>query len=328
MAELKNEFAWSFTRQRIFDHCKRLYYYRYYGHWNGWLPNAADEARVCYRLSKMQNLPMLAGSLVHKVIRDLLKRLKSGRVIPLERLLERGARELGLALFQSEQKRWLGDPKRNVNLYEHYYGRQIADETLTDIRARIRDSLTNFYSSSAFAMIRSSDPSGWRSVEDPLNFQLQGFKVALIMDFAADLGTGLEIFDWKTGGADESYDRQLVCYAVSAQQQWGYSLDQIRCHLFYLDENHLREPFQVTEVQRMQTIAEIVRTCELMHRYLLDPANNVAAKEDFPMTDDPDNCGSCFFQQLCYDSPGPMPSRPMHTGDRMVSLTHPTEGQL
>ncbi|MGC1135804.1 MAG: hypothetical protein WA941_23470 [Nitrososphaeraceae archaeon] len=71
MADFKNKFQWSISRQRNFDKCKRLYYYNHYGMWGGWDTYAPEETKLCYRLSKMTNLQMLAGSVVHALIHDL-----------------------------------------------------------------------------------------------------------------------------------------------------------------------------------------------------------------------------------------------------------------
>jgi hypothetical protein len=37
MAEFKNEFSWSKTRDEVFKTCPHQYWFAYYGYWNGWL---------------------------------------------------------------------------------------------------------------------------------------------------------------------------------------------------------------------------------------------------------------------------------------------------
>jgi hypothetical protein len=37
MAEFKNEFSWSKTRDEVFKACPHQYWFAYHGYWNGWL---------------------------------------------------------------------------------------------------------------------------------------------------------------------------------------------------------------------------------------------------------------------------------------------------
>ena len=300
MAEFKNRFQWSISRRRNFDTCKRLYYYRHYGMWNGWKGNAPEEARKCYRFSKMQNLPLLAGTIVHQLIEQLLKGMQRGRLQSLEELQERGRVMLNQAWRQSKEKKWLRDPKRNANLFEHYYDREVAEVDTQEIRARVLDSLAHFYNSSTFARIRQTAPADWRSIEEFQSFDIEGCANGLSMDFAVHANGILEIYDWKTGREAESHIDQLVCYALYGEQEWGYSLDCIRLYLFYLGDNSASLPYTVSPAEKDETIARILHNCELMRSLLVDPVNNLARKEDFVMTDDRSRCEHCFFQELCF----------------------------
>ncbi|MDQ6779924.1 MAG: hypothetical protein M3Z37_02050 [Candidatus Eremiobacteraeota bacterium] len=50
MAELVNEFAFSWSRHRVFYQCPRKLYWQYYGSWNGWRDDAAHDCARAYRL--------------------------------------------------------------------------------------------------------------------------------------------------------------------------------------------------------------------------------------------------------------------------------------
>ncbi|MCP4544662.1 MAG: PD-(D/E)XK nuclease family protein [Chloroflexi bacterium] len=301
MATLKNRFRWSFTRQRCFDECKRLYYYRYYGMWNGWNHDASEEAKKCYTLSKMTNLPMLAGRIVHDVIEGLLKDTRHGRPIPaLNELQERAVGKLRLAWVQSRDKEWLGDPKRKTNLFEHHYGRDIAKADTDAVKERVLGSLANLYNSDTFARIRRIKALDWKSVEELLHLQIDGFEILLKIDFAADFQGVLEIYDWKTGREDESGIEQLACYALYAEQEWGYSVDTIALKLFYLAIEDVPRESEIRPEQMTRTRAMITDNCRMMQSLLADPENNVADKDIFPMTSDRDTCMRCFFQELCH----------------------------
>ena len=97
MAPFENTFQWSYSRQRTFEACKRQYYFQYYGRWNGWLEDAPAETRQTYLLSKMTNIPMLVGQLVHQGIAELLASLRGNRPLTLETLQGTAIKRIELA---------------------------------------------------------------------------------------------------------------------------------------------------------------------------------------------------------------------------------------
>lgn len=242
---------------------------------------------------------MLAGSVVHRIIEDTLKNERRGKQLSLEQIQKRALKELNLAWLQSRKKRWRNDPKRNANLFEHYYQREVTEETIEEIRACTLDSLANFSNSATFAQMRQVPPARWRALEDLLSFHLDGIPINLRMDLALEIDGTLAIYDWKTGGEDDASVEQLVSYAMYAEQEWGYSLENISLNLFYLSANNLWQ-FTISAEERAKAREKILHNCHEMRALLVDSDNNVARKEDFPMTDDRGTCDWCFYQELCY----------------------------
>src|SRR5579864_2458076 len=78
MAELTNDFAFSWTRHEIFYQCPRKLYWQYYGSWNGWNADASREAALAYRLKQLQNLTMLIGDTFHHELAEILRRRGEG----------------------------------------------------------------------------------------------------------------------------------------------------------------------------------------------------------------------------------------------------------
>jgi hypothetical protein len=123
MADFKNEFSWSPSRDRLFDRCLRAYYWRYYAHWNGWRSDAPEEARVAYRLGKQDSFPTWGGTIVHDVVEGAIKGLRDfHRPIDVERLHGEAKQRLRSGWVESRDGAWVRDPKRKVSLWEHYYG--------------------------------------------------------------------------------------------------------------------------------------------------------------------------------------------------------------
>jgi len=299
MAELKNRFQWALSRQRNFDKCKRLYYYSHYGTWNGWDMYAPEEAKLCYRISKMTNLDMLAGSVVHDMIHELLESVKKSKLMTLESLKGTARNRLISAWKQSKNKLWIKNPKWNTNLFEHYYNREIRKEDGLRIKERVLDSLANFYDSDIFARIRDIEPVSWKPIEQFQSFKIVDYTIGLKIDFAIDIDGNLEIYDWKTGKESDSNIEQLICYALYGEQKWGYKLENIKLKLFYLNDNRIEE-YKVSPEQKSEVIDNIIKNCQIMQSLLEDPDNNIAAKDNFPMIDNLNVCKWCFFQELCY----------------------------
>ena len=78
MAEFKNEFSWSKTRDEVFRTCPRQYWFAYYGYWNGWREDAPERDHQIYLLKNLKNRHAWAGEKVHECIERSLSNLRRG----------------------------------------------------------------------------------------------------------------------------------------------------------------------------------------------------------------------------------------------------------
>ena len=201
---MKNEVSWPFPRYRAFVTCRRQYYYQYYGKWPGWEMGAPEEVRLCYRLSKIQSLVMLAGSVVHAAIEAALKQVQAGHGLPtLAEMQKQAVGRLNDAWIESETKRWRSSPSQYTNLLEHYYGREVPREERRRIKQRVLESLAHWHGSEALARILACGAEDWKPIEKLQTFVVDGVPAVVKFDFAGDFDGRLEIWDWKTGGKDE-----------------------------------------------------------------------------------------------------------------------------
>ena len=53
MADFKNKFSWSKSRDSIFRDCKRKYFFNYYGSWGGWEISSPERIKKIYYLKKI-----------------------------------------------------------------------------------------------------------------------------------------------------------------------------------------------------------------------------------------------------------------------------------
>lgn len=297
MAELTNDFSWSFSRQQAFDSCRRRYYYRYYAFWGGWAEEAPLEARKAYLFSKMQTLPMLIGTAVHQTVEHLLKSHRRGHDLPRPVEFLRG--RLNQAWIDSKHERWRSEgPKRCPPLYEHYYQVDIDPAQLTRLRELAIACVENFVTSDLYRSIRDAGVDHWRAIEGLETLEVGPDRVFVSPDFAFDRGDETWILDWKTGEPRADQEEQLLCYALFARDRWSLPASQLRAFDVFLPSLVCKE-VKVDETRLAATRTHLDARIQEMKAVLRDPENNRAAVEDFPGTDQPFECRRCFFREIC-----------------------------
>ena len=72
MADITNEFAWSWSRHQMLYQCARKIYWQYYGSWGGWDAEAPKDAALSYRLKQIKSMAMLVGQLFHQRLQEII----------------------------------------------------------------------------------------------------------------------------------------------------------------------------------------------------------------------------------------------------------------
>ncbi|MGH9338583.1 MAG: PD-(D/E)XK nuclease family protein [Acidobacteriota bacterium] len=304
MPPLKNDFSWSLSRHKAFQACPRRYYLASYRSWGGWEARADKLTKLCYRLSKMQNLWTWSGAIVHSQIENCLRRIAAG-MDPGESadLIEPAAIEaLRVGWVQSKSGAWKSDPKGAVNLFEHYYDQPVEQRLTELIKQRVVNSLRYFRESSAFEFILACGPGRWKSLEQFQSFQLGKLKVGLRIDFAAATSEDQAIiWDWKTGKPAEDDTLQAAIYTLYAMTAWGYPLERVVTEFVYLTQGTLNSTLwneQVIEGIR----ARIHGSAMELYALLDDPEKNLARAQNFPMTENRAECARCNFYEACFST--------------------------
>lgn len=298
MAPFKNELSWSVTRDKLFRDCLRKYYWNYYGSWNGWRTTSPDSARLAYRLKNMTRLPMWAGSVVHDTIESTLRAVRSGMRPTLDEAQGEARRRLNEGWFSSVEKKWRRDPKRSINLFEHYYGEGITKEQRLDLRQHVFNCLERFFAGAAYAKLREIGHEHWVALEDFDQFELMGVKVWVVLDVAIKDGDEIVIFDWKTGEPRDADAEQVSVYALFAMSKWQTPPEKLQTRLVYLkhDEERVARPDATALIDLRERVTTSIAA---MRDLLVAPEDNEADIDDFPMIDDMAKCAQCEFKQLC-----------------------------
>ncbi|NIT13625.1 MAG: hypothetical protein GTN99_05105 [Candidatus Dadabacteria bacterium] len=306
--EFKNEFSWSFSRDSMFNECKRKYYYNYYGSWEGWKKDSADEVtRTLYVLKNLVNMKIWKGDAVHKEISRVLKSFETTDVIgSFESSVKRATKIMRDEFRFSKAKEYWNTDKslRKVNaLFEHEYDVDISDDEWIDNYNDVIRCLKNFHNSEIVDELKSVGCGGIITVDSitPTSFDYNGEIIYVNLDLAYKVDDEVKIIDWKTG-AGESNPLQFVVYVFHTNEILKTPLDRLSVIEYNLQENkqyvHRYNEREISEAKEY-----IDKSMSEMKGCLYDPAENLADINDFPRTEDEWKCANCNFKKICFELP-------------------------
>ncbi len=296
--ELVNEFSWSKSRHGKFEECRRLYWYHYYGAWGGWDEASAPDVRESYILKNLSSRQQWAGHVVHELIAFALAMTRSGGPPPVEDLVARARARMRDDFARSRRREYRARPKRVVGLVEHELGARVSDAEWKANWDVAEASLRRFYASPWLQRAQELPKAAWLPIDEIASFELEGYKVFAGPDFAYRDGEKLVLVDWKTGRPRAEDRGQVQGYALFAQARWGARPEDVVARLVYLASGE-EVDVGVALGDLEDFLALFRRSVRAMRAALADPAKNVARRDDFPLNEDPAQCGLCPFQRLC-----------------------------
>lgn len=299
MADLINDFTWSFSRDRTFKSCKRKYYLSYYHSWGGWDASAPADVRQAYILKKITTIPMLVGDIIHNAAEGVLEKLRRKQEPSREATEKAVIREFRRRWKEASNKFWENNPSRATNLFELYYDERPEDVKLIEYRDIMMDCVQGFFDSESYQFIKTLAPVEWLTVEELDSFIYADTKVWIKLDFAARRDEKIYIYDWKTGKEAKEDENQLAVYALYAMEKWQIPLDDLRLFDIYL-RKQLPVKMKVTKKIIANAEKEIESSIAAMKKLLTDKNNNVAEQEQFPMTENQRECKRCQFKGACH----------------------------
>jgi hypothetical protein len=302
----ERSFSWSASRHDTFATCRRRYYYSYYASLED------DEIR---RLKKLSALPLWAGSVVHDTIESFLRTNDTLPSPEEQEALIRSVVHSGMVTDWRESEAG----SLRFRLFEHEYGIPVEQEDKRLAVTTVMRSLRNFFRTETLGHALEAGRSRWLALEDLVSFRVCDVEVFLRMDLAyRDRDGRVVIVDWKTGRGEGRFNEiQVAGYALYATEQgWVGDPEEISTELSYLV---IPKAVRRSVTKRMVEHARrfIARSARDMRALLLDPTENLARLEDFPLVDRPQVCRRCNFRRLCFprdeEAKGPTPR-----GDRRI----------
>lgn len=300
MAEFKNEFSWSKTRDEVFKTCPRQYWFAYYGYWNGWFEDAPERTRQIYILKNLKNRYVWAGEKVHECIQRSLNNIRRGiKVLSVDEIVSITLDQMRVEFRSSRAKNYWKNPK-SCALFEHEYELVVSDDQWKEVTGNVEVCLKNFYASDIYDGLKSHAKDQWLEVEKFSSFHLDNIRIHLVIDCAIREGEDFYIYDWKTGKSlSEDLSIQLCCYALYAMEKGHIPPESVKVIEYNLafDKSNW---FSLTQGQVEDMKGYIEGSIKDMQSLLIDVENNIPAEEGrFSKVEDERLCFRCNFRRVC-----------------------------
>ena len=271
--------GWSFSKHRLWNLCKRAYYYRYIG-------TALKKSKDLdiSRLKKLKELNTrfaLQGLLIHEVLENQIGQHSRGR-----EMSENGAKIEYTQKVEEYRKR------ANDTLIEYFNGEPIDGALFDRIRVNGLDQISRF-----FGVI-------WPQLMDLEYLRHEKFDRFKIGDVAAIVKVDyvcktkegkIVLCDWKTGIDSVEYesDLQIGAYVLWAMENYKKEPEDIRSELIYLTSGAMRAyEFSMDELNKIKRM--IVADFGEM--------NKIYDINYFQPDPEPKKCLSCQFATVCHHS--------------------------
>lgn len=311
MAELKNNFCWSFSQSKDCNDCLRRHYWNRYGFWGGWDSSAPETARTAYRLKQMSNKWSLIGDAVDRTIGETVHRLAVGAEVSYDQALQKATTLLRDAWKQHCTGKWRANPKRCVCIREVYYDEISSEPSIgrdawaESVKDRTESCLKNFFSRVLPRLegITAANivPVAHVDQGDPEHFYLGQVKVYAIPDYAYARADKVIILDWKTGRVRKEHEQQIRVYGLWAQMKHQAPADSIELSLEYLESGESVAVSYTPELAS-DVCDTIMESVNRMRENIVDgdiQRNEPNDIETFVKTDNLNACRICNYLELC-----------------------------
>ena len=268
--------SWSFTRHRIWNRCKRQYYYEYIAPYLK-PPAPVDINKI--RLLKVYNSRfVLQGQLIHDILNEQIK-------------LHCDKKPMNPAVAVSTYSRKLAQNKMMADemFTEYRHGEPVDSHFFTTMEESGKVCLDMFFETiwpdyESRECLRHEEFDKFRSGD---------VDVTVKVDFISRMLNGtIVLTDWKTGADNDEYETelQMAAYVLWAIQYYQKSPDEIKSELVFLKTGK-RKPYPFFEEQ-LRDVQDIITTD-------FEEMNASYEYGDFLPMPVQTKCLSCRFAKVC-----------------------------
>ena len=280
MVELSSWFhrynAWSFTRHRLWNSCRRAYYYRYIGS----ALKRSDDVDIdeLKRLKKLSPRMTLKGHLVHEIIENQIVRWAAGQYMSENEAVDRYIE--GIEEYQN---------RAAETLTEYYNGMPVEANFFNGIRTNGIDHLKTFFN------VIWPQVEGYKYLRHEKfdGFNVGEVKVVVKVDYVCKSEDDMIIIlDWKTGAHREEFesDVQLATYVIWAMHKYNKEPVKIRSEIVHLNTAK-RYPYEFS----IDELDEIKWKIKVDYREM----NRTYEIDDFQAEPMKIKCLTCQFASVC-----------------------------
>lgn len=298
-------FSWSHSRDSLFLLCARKYYWQYYGAHNGWLPEAEPEAQHAFVLKHLTALPLVLGTTVHQLAREMALAIRQGKPLPsLEALIRRTRDELNRAVLASyHRSSFIQHPTQHQMLHEIWRDGELDGALVERIRTKMHACLAALHNCSAWDDLRACDPSSILAVDTMGTFVVDGVTIFAAPDLVySPQPDNVVLIDWKTG-SESGVELQLPLCALLVRDSLGIPFAERSWQGRVINLSTGEETWYDLASADLELAEHRIRTSiAAMRGYLIDPVQNAPLPKDaFPLVAPAKRaqCHTCKFYELC-----------------------------
>ncbi len=275
--------GWSSSRHEKFQICKRQYYYNYYAKY--------DPRRRIEYLKNMTSIPMETGSIIHDVIKVLLKRL------------QKTVKEIDTVRFFDYAQRKTKEHCDAKIFSEIHYG-EIGRVDMDEVFDKVRTSLNNLLKSERFEWLTNKvahNRNDW--IIEPAGYgetRIGGMKAYCKVDCLFPVENSFFIVDWKTGRPNNKHRKQLLGYASWASFHFEKDPVKINPIIAYLYPEYEEVQISVNGFDIQEFSSWVKMETAEMYEFCNDIEENIPKdKAIFTETPNETLCNYCNFRELC-----------------------------
>lgn len=295
---------WSHSRRSGMSRCALAYYRDYYGSNSRVAVNEPLKEKLRFLKQHVSNRYLLAGDILHIVIKTYFLKARTGDRYAPERLAN-WARQLFRENWDFSKAYQSGQPFPDVThpptlLREYLYEDEAADELCRQAEERLVSAIMNFATNETFAYFRERGMSSDALVEHSMSLSGLPCKVSGKIDLAFQDGSAVNVVDWKLGQANYDGDNslQLAVYGLWAIQHFGCQPEQLRVFTAHLSSSEIN-PFRADKEALQAAKLLILQDAERMA--YMDQYGRDGVAEAFTPCWQPLVCHTCIYEGLCYD---------------------------
>jgi PD-(D/E)XK nuclease superfamily len=291
------EFAWSKTRQDVFEGCEQAFVLRYLSAAGAEDPQAPEWKRELGVLKRLVTRHQWAGRVVHSAIAGVLLAARAGRGVDPEAVLGRMHRVMREDFAASRVRSYWHRPLRADfdGLVEHEYGDLVSPEAWRSTWASAHRAVSWFLGSRWPALAREVPAEAWREIDATdlrkSVFELDGSKTWAVPDAVFQQRDQVQVVAWKGGALRRGDLAQLQLQALGVHLRDGVPLAQLRATVVSLAEG--REVEVPLDAQSLKQVRVAVKaSAQRMRRHWV-------ARPKAPKTTSLATCIGCPFRRPC-----------------------------